>query len=164
MDKTPSKKKAFIVQVLCILAALALGFLGVITGINGIRDSREYKKSADVRRVTAYVKETEFRGDADDEEYRVTLSYEVDGKQYTGRETYYHEIYKGEKTTIEVYLTPKGDYKIAPDVDPISFLFKCVCIFLGIVMFIGVAGMLMNLFGNGKDETDGKGRDEEEEA
>ena len=63
--------------------------------VNRIVSSIEYKKSADVRTVTARVIDYDIKSSDDEyddyDEYVTKLSYEVDGIKYTGKRTYYRE-------------------------------------------------------------------------
>ncbi len=66
------------------------------------------------------------------------LSYEVDGIKYTGKRTYYREVSIGEEKNVEVYLTPRGKYKMKGDDDPLTFLLACIGIPTGLLLtFIG---------------------------
>lgn len=69
--------------------------------VNRIVSSIEYKKSADVRTVTARVIDYDIKSSDDEyddyDEYVTKLSYEVDGIKYTGKRTYYREVSIGEE-------------------------------------------------------------------
>ena len=67
-----------------------------------IFSSIEYKLSSDVRQVTAVVKDyqisvkTDENGD-EDVKYHAILSFEVDGKTYTGKDVFSRDISRGMK-------------------------------------------------------------------
>ena len=62
------------------------------------------------------------------------LSYEVDGIKYTGKRTYYREVSIGDEKNVEVYLTPRGKYKMKGDDDPLTFLLACIGIPAGLLL------------------------------
>lgn len=100
--KNKSRKTGhFIGEVL-----IGLLFLFAVVGIflwsvNRIVSSIEYKKSADVRTVTARVIDYDIKNSDDEyddyDEYVTKLSYEVDGIKYTGKRTYYREVSIGDE-------------------------------------------------------------------
>ena len=119
-------------------------------GIYGVVSSRiashEYKNSTDIREVSAVVgycrevvnkdkDEDGYHRERELREYRVKVTFEIDGETYQDRDTVYcrndEEINTGDEIDVEVYRTSKGKYKIAPDRDPLEFLFCCVAIILG---------------------------------
>lgn len=125
--------------------------------VNRIVSSIEYKKSADVRTVTARVIDYDIK--SSDDEYVTKLSYEVDGIKYTGKRTYYREVSIGDEKNVEVYLTPRGKYKMKGDDDPLTFLLACIGIPAGLLLtFIGGMVLVQIIVGHFKKPT---GADEE---
>ena len=86
------------------------------------------------------------------------LSYEVDGIKYTGKRTYYREVSIGDEKNVEVYLTPRGKYKMKGDDDPLTFLLACIGIPAGLLTFIGGMVLVQIIVGHFKKPT---GADEE---
>lgn len=131
--------------------------------VNRIVSSIEYKKSADVRTVTARVIDYDIKSSDDEyddyDEYVTKLSYEVDGIKYTGKRTYYREVSIGDEKNVEVYLTPRGKYKMKGDDDPLTFLLTCIGIPAGLLLtFIGGMVLVQIIVGHFKKPT---GADEE---
>lgn len=154
MSKDTGKAKNKIYEIAALLLAIAL-FAGGIYGVVSSRTAkRDYNNSDDIRKVTAIVKDYQDMSDDDDysdRKYRAKLSFVVDGKTYTGTETYYRKISKGDMVTVEVYRTPKGEYKMSPEGNPIYFLVYCLAIPIG--GFITVA-MFSAVFSKEKDKKD----------
>ena len=79
--------------------------------------SIEYKLSSDVRQVTAVVKDyqisvkTRENGD-EDVKYHAILSFEVDGKTYTGKDVFSRDISRGDEVTEKAYRALNGEYKL----------------------------------------------------
>ena len=98
-------------KVICVF--LLIGSIGlVVYGVTHIFSSIEYKLSSDIRQVTAVVKDyqisvkTRENGD-EDVKYHAILSFEVDGKTYTGR-----DISRGDEVTEKAYRALNGEYKL----------------------------------------------------
>lgn len=162
--KNKSRKTGqFIGEVL-----IGLLFLFAVVGlflwsVNRIVSSIEYKKSTDVQTVTARVIDYDIKSSDDEyddyDEYVTKLSYEVDGIKYTGKRTYYREVSIGEEKNVEVYLTPRGKYKMKGDDDPLTFLLACIGIPSGLLLtFIGGRVLVQIIVGHFKKPT---GADEE---
>ena len=77
-------------------------------------------------------------GDVISTKYEAKLTFEVDGQSYTGLETYYRKVSNGELVTVEVYQTPKGSYKVAPEGNPVDFLLYCIAIVVGGFLTFGM--------------------------
>ena len=83
-------------KVICVF--LLIGSIGlVVYGVTHIFSSIEYKLSSDVRQVTAVVKDYQISvktGENGDEDvkYHAILSFEVDGKTYTGKDVFSRDI------------------------------------------------------------------------
>lgn len=141
--KSKLKNKAY--EIAALLLSVAL-FAGGIYGVASSRISgREYKKSTDIRKVTAVVTYAKDIGDDDDYEdcrYWTKLSFSVDGSEYKGTKTFYRTVHEGDNVTVEVYRTSKGRYKLAPEGNPVYFLIYCIAIpvggFISAAMFSAV--------------------------
>ena len=127
MAKDAEKRKDKLYNVLALLLMAALFGCGVWGVVESRIAKRDYKNSPDVRQVSAVVSSYRTIESKDDDgdvirtEYEAKLIFEVDGQSYTGRETYYREVSNGEIVTVEVYQTPKGSYKVAPEGNPVGF-------------------------------------------
>lgn len=92
-------------KVICVF--LLIGSIGlVVYGVTHIFSSIEYKLSSDVRQVTAVVKDYQISvktGENGDEDvkYHAILSFEVDGKTYTGKDVFSRDISRGNEVTRE---------------------------------------------------------------
>lgn len=143
MESKLSKTKKFIGEMLIGLVFLFATVGLILSSVDRFVSSKEYKKSTDVRTITARVVDYDIKSSGDeyndDFRYVTKLSYEVDGKKYTGKRTYYREVSIGDEKEIEVYLTSRGKYKMKGDDDPITFILACIGIPAGIFLtFIGV--------------------------
>ena len=103
-------------KVICVF--LLIGSIGlVVYGVTHIFSSIEYKLSSDVRQVTAVVKDyqisvkTDENGD-EDVKYHAILSFEVDGKTYTGKDVFSRDISRGDEVTEKAYRALNGEYKL----------------------------------------------------
>ena len=103
-------------KVICVF--LLIGSIGlVVYGVTHIFSSIEYKLSSDVRHVTAVVKDyqisvkTDEKGD-EDVKYHAILSFEVDGKTYTGKDVFSRDISRGDEVTEKAYRALNGEYKL----------------------------------------------------
>ena len=99
-------------KVICVF--LLIGSIGlVVYGVTHIFSSIEYKLSSDVRQVTAVVKDyqisvkTDEDGD-EDVKYHAILSFEVDGKTYTGKDVFSRDISRGDEVTEKAYRALNG--------------------------------------------------------
>ena len=146
MESKLSKTKNFIGEMLIGLVFLFATVGLILSSVDRFVSSKEYKKSTDVRTITARVVDYDIKssGDEYDDDYKYVtkLSYEVDGKEYTGKRTYYRDVSIGDEKEIEVYLTSRGKYKMKGDDDPLTFLLACIGIPAGLLLtFIG--GMVL---------------------
>ncbi len=152
MSKDTGKAKNKIYEIAALLLAIGLFIGGIYGVVNSRIVKRNYENSDDIRKVTAVVKSYDDISDDDDygdHKYRAKISFVVDGKTYTGTEKYYRKIAKGDKVTVEVYRTPKGEYKLSPEGNPLYFLVYCLAIPIG--GFIAVA-MFFAVFSIGTDK------------
>ena len=103
-------------KVACVLLLIGSIWL-VVYGVTHIFSSIEYKLSSDVRQVTAVVKDyqisvkTRENGD-EDVKYHAILSFEVDGKTYTGKDVFSGDISRGDEVTEKAYRALNGEYKL----------------------------------------------------
>ncbi len=102
MNEKPNPPKKDIYSYLALLLCFALFVAGVCGIVSSRTASHEYKNSDDVRKVSAVVKDT-----------------------------FYRDISSGDKVTVEVYRTGKGEYKLAPEGNPADFLLYCMAVVVG---------------------------------
>lgn len=136
MNEKPNPPKKDIYSYLAVLLCFALFVAGVCGIVSSRTASHEYKNSDDVREVSAVVQDYEpiaikdSDGNTTDWKYKAKLSFDVEGKTYTGKDTFYRDISSGDKVTVEVYRTGKGEYKLAPGRQSCGFpsvLYGCCC-------------------------------------
>ena len=110
-----------------------LTIFGVIVFITSLNNQNYIRIEATVTNVTM---EQEVRTDADgnyiEETYNVNLSYEVDGKEYTGELLNVNKCKKGDKMTI--YYDPENPENITQSK---SLVLPAVLIVLGIISLVG---------------------------
>lgn len=154
MTEKPKKKKKDIYSVLLLLAGIGLIVAGIIGIISSRTDSREYKNSTDIRKISAVIDDFSTQDDKDDSgdvkytTYKFKVSYVIDGKTYKGkyeervwsssyeRKYTYDKLRKGDTIDVEVYKTSKGDYKLSPEGNPVDFLLYCAAIPVGIFFVV----------------------------
>ncbi len=114
------QRRSNIVKNAIIVGCFGLFFL--ILGIVGIVISRskynDYKNSDDIRTVEARavssdIHSTKRKGEIRREYWKVKLSFDIDGKEYSAVKDYDYEIKKGDTVKLEVYHSKSGDYKAA---------------------------------------------------
>ena len=137
---------------------MAVGIGLIVAGIIGIitsrADSREYKNSTDIQKVPAVIIDFSTSNSKDDSvdvkytTYKFKVSYVIDGKTYKGeyeecvwsssyeRKYTYDKLRKGDTIDVEVYKTSKGDYKLAPEGNPVGFLLYCAAIPVGLFFVV----------------------------
>ena len=121
------KKKDIKIILLGILVGLVVCGAGIYGMVSSRIASHEYKNSTDIREVSAvvgYCREVVNKDKDEDgyhrerklREYRVKVTFEIDGETYQDRDTVYcwndEEINTGDEIDVEVYRTSKGKYKI----------------------------------------------------
>ena len=116
MNEKPNPPKKDIYSYLAVLLCFALFVAGVCGIVSSRTASHEYKNSD---------------GNTTDWKYEAKLSFDVEGKTYTGKDTFYRDISSGDKVTVEVYRTRKGEYKLAPEGNPADFLLYCMAVVVG---------------------------------
>ena len=116
-----------------IPAGLMLTIFGVIVFISSLNNQNYVRVEATVTDVTM---EQEVRTDSDgnyiEEIYNVTLSYEVDGKEYTGELSNVNKYKKGDKMTI--YYDPENPENITQSK---SLALPAVLIVAGVASLVG---------------------------
>lgn len=154
-DPVMSKRNKDIKMTIFIMVAgIGLIVAGVIGSVTSRIDSREYKSSTDIRKISAVIVDFSTQDDKDDSgdvrytTYKFKVSYVIDGKTYKGKyeervwsssyaEKYtYDKLRKGDTIDVEVYKTSKGDYKLSPEGNPIDFLLYCAAIPVGLFFVV----------------------------
>ena len=142
-----SKRKEDIKMTIFIMVAgIGLIIAGVIGIVTSRIDSREYKNSTDIRKISAVIVDFSTKDDKDDSgdvrytTYKFKVSYVIDGKTYKGKyeervwsSSYskkyaYDKLRKGDTIDVEIYKTSKGEYKISPEGSPVDFILNCAAI------------------------------------
>lgn len=162
MTEKPKKKKKDIYSVLLLLAGIGLIAAGIIGIISSRTDSREYKNSTDIQKISAVIDDYSTHNTKDDSgdvkytTYKFKVSYVVDGKTYKGKyeerawssnptKMYtYNKIRKGDKILVEVYKNSKGQYKLTPEGNPVDFLLYCAAIPVGMFLVFIMVYELVN--------------------
>ena len=154
-DPVMSKKNKDIKMTIFIMVAgIGLIVAGVIGIVTSRIDSREYKSSTDIRKISAVIVDFSTQDDKDDSgdvrytTYKFKVSYVIDGKTYKGkyeervwssnyaRKYTYDKLRKGDTIDVEVYKTSKGDYKLSPEGSPVDFLLYCAAIPVGLFFVV----------------------------
>lgn len=152
-DPVMSKRNKDIKMTIFIMVVgIGLIVAGVIEIVTSRIDSREYKSSTDIRKISAVIVDFSTQDDKDDSgdvrytTYKFKVSYVIDGKTYKGeyeervwsssyeRKYTYDKLRKGDTIDVEVYKTSKGDYKLAPEGSPVDFLLYCAAIPVGLFL------------------------------
>lgn len=154
-DPVMSKKNKDIKMTIFIMVAgIGLIVAGIIGIVTSRIDSREYKSSTDIRKISAVIVDFSTQDDKDDSgdvkytTYKFKVSYVIDGKTYKGkyeervwsssyeRKYTYDKLRKGDTIDVEVYKTSKGDYKLAPEGNPVDSLLYCAAIPVGLFFVV----------------------------
>ena len=148
------RKKDIKMTIFIMVAGIGLIVAGVIGIVTSRIDSREYKSSTDIRKISAVIVDFSTQDDKDDSgdvkytTYKFKVSYVIDGKTYKGkyeervwsssyeRKYTYDKLRKGDTIDVEVYKTSKGDYKLAPEGNPVDFLLYCAAIPVGLFFVV----------------------------
>ena len=146
------RNKDIKMTIFIMVAGIGLIVAGVIGIVTSRIDSREYKSSTDIRKISAVIVDFSTQDDKDDSgdvrytTYKFKVSYVIDGKTYKGeyeervwsssyeRKYTYDKLRKGDTIDVEVYKTSKGDYKLAPEGSPVDFLLYCAAIPVGLFL------------------------------
>lgn len=154
-DPVMSKRKKDIKMTIFIMVAgICLMVAGVFGIVTSRIDSREYKNSTDIQKVPAVIIDFSTHDNKDDSgdvqytTYKFKVSYAIDGKTYKGkyeervwsssyeRKYTYDKLRKGDTIDVEVYKTSKGNYKLAPEGNPVDFLLYCAAIPVGVFFVV----------------------------
>ena len=137
---------------------IVVGISLIVAGIYGIVssrvESRDYKNTTDIRKISAVINDFSTSDTKDDlgdvkyTTYKFKVSYVIDGKTYKGkyeervwsssyaRKYTYDKLRKGDTIDVEVYKTSKGDYKLSPEGSPVDFLLYCAAIPVGLFFVV----------------------------
>ena len=148
------EKKDIKMTIFIIVAGIALMVAGIYGVVSSRIESRDYKNSTDIRKLSAVIDDFSTSDTKDDlgdvkyTTYKFKVSYVIDGKTYKGKyeerawssnpaKMYtYDKIRKGDKILVEVYKNPKGQYKLVPEGNPVDFLLYCVAIPVGLFLVV----------------------------
>lgn len=148
------EKKDIKMTIFIMVAGVGLIVAGVIGIVTSRIDSREYKSSTDIRKISAVIVDFSNQDDKDDSgdvkytTYKFKVSYVIDGKIYKGKceervwssdyskKYAYDKLRKGDTVDVEIYKTSKGDYKISPEGNPVDFLLYCAAIPVGLFFVV----------------------------
>ena len=148
------RKKDIKMTIFIMVVGIGLIVAGIIGIITSRTDSREYKSSTDIRKISAVIVDFSTQDDKDDSgdvrytTYKFKVSYVIDVKTYKGeyeervwsssyeRKYTYDKLRKGDTIDVEVYKTSKGDYKLAPEGSPVDFLLYCAAIPVGLFFVV----------------------------
>ncbi len=153
MSKLKEKKdiKMTIFIIVCGVSLVVAGVIGIVTSRI---ESRDYKNSTDIQKISAVIVDFSTKDDKDDSgdvrytTYKFKVSYVIDGKTYKGKyeervwsSSYekkytYDKLRKGDTINVEVYKTSKGDYKLSPEGNPVDFLLYCAAIPVGLFFVV----------------------------
>ncbi len=149
-----AEKKDIKMTIFIMVAGIGLIVAGVIGIVTSRIESRDYKNSADIQRISAVIVDFSTKDDKDDSgdvrytTYKFKVSYVIDGKTYKGKyeervwsSSYekkytYDKLRKGDTINVEVYKTSKGDYKLSPEGNPVDFLLYCAAIPVGLFFVV----------------------------
>ena len=161
MSKSKGKKDIKM-TIFIMVAGVGLIVAGVIGIVTSRIDSREYKSSTDIRKISAVIVDFSTQDDKDDSgdvkytTYKFKVSYVIDGKTYKGKSEErvwssdyskkyaYDKLRKGDTVDVEIYKTSKGDYKISPEGNPVDFLLYCAAIPVGMFLVFIMVYELVN--------------------
>ena len=147
-----AEKKDIKMTIFIMVAGIGLIVAGVIGIVTSRIESRDYKNSADIQKISAVIVDFSTKDDKDDSgdvrytTYKFKVSYVIDGKTYKGKyeervwsSSYekkytYDKLRKGDTINVEVYKTSKGDYKLSPEGNPVDFLLYCAAIPVGMFL------------------------------
>ena len=148
------EKKDIKMTIFIMVVGIGLIVAGIIGIILSRTDSREYKSSADIRKISAVIDDFSTHDSKDDSgdvkyrTYKFKISYVIGGKTYKGeyeervwsssyeRKYTYDKLRKGDTIDVEVYKTSKGNYKLSPEENPVDFLLYCAAIPVGLFFVV----------------------------
>ena len=148
------RNKDIKMTIFIMVVGIVLMVAGVIGIVTSRIDSREYKSSTDIQKISAVIDDFSTHDTKDDSgdvkytTYKFKVSYVIDGKTYKGkceervwsssyeRKYTYDKLRKGDTINVEVYKTSKGNYKLSPEGNPVDFLLYCAAIPVGIFFVV----------------------------
>lgn len=149
-----AEKKDIKMTIFIMVAGIGLIVAGVIGIVTSRIESRDYKNSTDIQKISAVIVDFSTKDDKDDSgdvrytTYKFKVSYVIDGKTYKGKyeervwsSSYekkytYDKLRKCDTINVEVYKTSKGDYKLSPEGNPVDFLLYCAAIPVGLFFVV----------------------------
>ena len=156
------RNKDIKMTIFIMVAGIGLIVAGVIGIVTSRIESRDYKNSTDIQKISAVIVDFSTKDDKDDSgdvrytTYKFKVSYVIDGKTYKGKyeervwsSSYekkytYDKLRKGDTINVEVYKTSKGDYKLSPEGNSVDFLLYCAAIPVGIFLVVIMVKELVN--------------------
>ncbi len=149
-------KKDIKMTIFIIVVGVSLIVAGIYGVVSSRVESRDYKNTTDIRKLSAVIDDFSTSDTKDDlgdvkyTTYKFKVSYVIDGKTYKGKyeervwsssSSYtkkytYDKLRKGDTIDVEVYKTSKGDYKLAPEGNPVDFLLYCAAIPVGLFFVV----------------------------
>ena len=148
------RNKDIKMTIFIMVVGIGLIVAGVIGIVTSRIESRDYKNSTDIQKISAVIVDFSTKDDKDDSgdvrytTYKFKVSYVIDGKTYKGKyeervwsSSYekkytYDKLRKGDTINVEVYKTSKGDYKLSPEGNPVDFLLYCAAIPVGLFFVV----------------------------
>ena len=147
-------KKDIKMTIFIMVVGVSLIVVGIYGVVSSRIESRDYKNSTDIRKISAVIVDFSTQDDKDDSgdvkytTYKFKVSYVIDGKTYKGKceervwssdyskKYAYDKLRKGDTVDVEIYKTSKGEYKISPEGSPVDFLLYCAAIPVGIFLVV----------------------------
>ena len=147
-------KKDIKMTIFIMVVGVSLIVVGIYGVVSSRIESRDYKNSTDIRKISAVIVDFSTQDDKDDSgdvkytTYKFKVSYVIDGKTYKGKceervwssdyskKYAYDKLRKGDTVDVEIYKTSKGDYKISPEGNPVDFLLYCAAIPVGVFFVV----------------------------
>lgn len=148
------EKKDIKMTIFIIVVGVSLMVAGIYGVVSSRIESRDYKSSTDIQKISAVIIDFSTSNSKDDSgdvkytTYKFKVSYVIDGKTYKGKceervwwNSYekkytYDKLRKGDTIDVEVYKTSKGDYKLSPEGSPVDFLLYCAAIPVGLFFVV----------------------------
>ena len=148
------EKKDIKMTIFIIVVGVSLMVAGIYGVVSSRIESRDYKNSTDIQKISAVIIDFSTSNSKDDSgdvkytTYKFKVSYVIDGKTYKGKyeervwsSSYekkytYDKLRKGDTIDVEVYKTSKGDYKLSPEGSPVDFLLYCAAIPVGLFFVV----------------------------
>lgn len=148
------EKKDIKMTIFIIVVGVSLMVAGIYGVVSSRIESRDYKNSTDIQKISAVIIDFSTSNSKDDSgdvkytTYKFKVSYVIDGETYKGKyeervwwNSYekkytYDKLRKGDTIDVEVYKTSKGDYKLSPEGSPVDFLLYCAAIPVGLFFVV----------------------------